>query len=102
MKFAIIKTGGKQYLVKEGQELYVDRLHVAQDADIEFESLAQGDLEAKKITIGKPLLDAKVKGKIVENLKGDKIRVARFKAKSRYRKVLGFRALLSKIKIVNI
>ncbi len=102
MKFAVIRTGGKQYLVKAGDEIYVDRLDKKTNEEVEFETLAQGDLEKEEIELGCPTLKSKVKGKIIENLKGTKIRVARFKAKIRYRKVKGFRPYLSKVKIVKI
>lgn len=102
MKFAIIRTGGKQYLVKEQDEIFIDYLKKEKDDKVEFETLADGDLEKSTITLGKPVLKTKVKGKIIENLKGDKIRVAKFKAKSRYRRVRGFRPMLSKVKILTI
>lgn len=102
MKFAVIKTGGKQYVVSENDEITVD--HLKQDANsiVEFEKLAEGDLEKETINLGKPSLKTKVKGTIVENLKGDKLRVARFKAKTRYRKVTGFRPMLTRVKITSI
>jgi len=102
MRFAVIKTGGKQYLVKENDEIYIDRLDKKINEEVQFETLAQGNLEKAEIELGQPILTAKVKGKVMENLKGDKIRVARFKAKSRYRRVRGFRPYLSKVKILKI
>ena len=102
MKFAVIKTGGKQYLVKENAEIYVDSLNKKVNDEVELETLARGDLEKVEIELGKPTLTFKVKGKVLENVKGDKIRVARFKAKSRYRKVKGFRPSLSKVRILKI
>lgn len=102
MKFAVIKTGGKQYVVSENDEVVVDNLNQDVDATIEFEKLAEGDVEAETITLGKPTLPTSVKGKVVENMKGDKIRVARYKSKTRYRKVTGFRPMLSRVKIVSL
>jgi len=54
------------------------------------------------LELGTPTLSSKIKATVIDHLKGDKIRVARFKAKSRYRKVKGFRAQLTKIKILKI
>lgn len=102
MKFAVIKTGGKQYLVKEHGEIYVDRLDKKENEEVDFETLAEADIDKNEINLGTPILKSKVTGKILENLKGDKIRVARFKAKVRYRKVRGFRPYLSKVKIIKI
>ena len=100
-KFAVVKTGGKQYLVKENDEIVVDRLDAKEKDVLELETLAVFDPE-KDIELGTPSLEKKVKAEVISNLKGEKIRVARFKAKSRYRKVKGFRPFLSKIKITRI
>lgn len=102
MKFAVIKTGGKQYLVSEKEEIYVDRLKEEVGKEVFFETLAVWDSEKEDLNLGKPTLNSQVKGKILENLKGEKIRVARFKAKVRYRRVKGFRPCLSKVKILKI
>lgn len=102
MKFAIIRTGGKQYFVKKDDEIVIDQLKHDKDAEVEFETLARGDLEKNTIELGAPTLKEVVKGTVMENGKGDKIRVARFKAKVRYRKVRGFRASLSQVKITSI
>lgn len=102
MKFAVIQTGGKQYVVKADDEIIVDNLNLALDEEVVFETLAEGDDEKNDITVGKPFLTKKVKGKVLENVKGDKIRVARFKSKVRSRKVRGFRAQLTKVKIVSL
>lgn len=102
MKYAIIKTGGKQYLVRENDEIVVDYLKEKSGKKVNFETLACWEEEGKNLKIGQPTLEEKVEGKIIENLKGEKIRVARFKAKVRYRRTKGFRPLLSKVKIVKI
>ena len=102
MKFAIIRTGGKQYFVQKDDEITIDHSKQAKDSQIEFETLAIGDTEKNTVELGYPLLKTKVKGTVLENGKGEKIRVARFKAKVRYRKVRGFRAMLSQVKITAI
>ena len=99
-KMAVIKTGGKQYLVKEQDEIFVDRLEGNQNDKIDLETLAI--LEADAVKLGEPILNEKVEAIIVDQVKGDKIRVAKFKSKVRYRKVRGFRQMLSKIKINTI
>lgn len=102
MKSAVIKTGGKQYIVTQNQEIIIDKLTGDKGAKIDFETLALMDTEKTTIQLGTPILKKSVSGEIVENIKGDKIRVARFKAKSRYRKVRGFRAELSRVRIVSL
>jgi len=101
-KCAVVKTGGKQYLVKEGQEITVDKLNLEKKAKTELETLAIFDDEGKQIDLGAPKLTTKVQVEVIDNLLADKIRVAHFKAKVRYRKVRGFRQKLSKIKILKI
>ena len=101
MKMAVVKTGGKQYLVKEGEEIFVDRLPYKKGKKIELETLLVFD-DKKIIELGKPLTKIKAEAEIIENLKADKIRVAKFKAKVRYRKVRGYRHQLTKIRITKI
>jgi len=102
MKYAVIKTGGKQYKVSEGDIVDVERLKAEKDDKIIFDSvllLVSDD----SVKIGKPfILSEKVEGKLLDNLKGDKIRVSKFKAKVRYRKSVGFRSSISRVKIEKI
>ena len=99
--YAVIKTGGKQYIAQEGAELVVDHLEGAPGTKLELTSLATFTPEGA-LELGSPELSKKVSAEIVESGKGEKIRVAKFKAKVRYRKVTGFRPALTKIKIVSI
>lgn len=101
VKSAVIQTGGKQYLVKENDEIFVDRLAGEKDSETELAILAIIN-DGETIELGDPLLTSSAKVKILEQQKADKIRVARFKSKVRYRKVKGYRHQLSKIKILKI
>lgn len=98
---AVVKIGSSQYLVTPGQELLVDKLS-KDSGDIEFDQillLIDGD----KVRVGQPYLtDIKVIAQVAGQTKGEKIRVFKFKAKSRYSKTTGFRAKLTKIKIGEI
>lgn len=101
MKYAVIKTGGKQYRVTEGDIIEVDRLD-AKEGLVTFDSVLLL-VSDENVEIGKPLIsDARVKAKLLEQKRGDKIRVAKFKSKVRYRRVSGFRAELSKVQIEKI
>jgi len=101
IKLAVVKTGGKQYLVKEKDILTIDNLGEKENEIIDLETLAVfGD--QNKIELGKPNLAQKTKAKIIKNLKGEKIRVSKFKAKVRYRRVRGFRPLLTQLQIEKI
>ncbi len=101
-QFAVIKTGGKQYLVKQDDELIVDRIEAKDKDKVELETLADFDSEKLEVQLGMPSLKQKVSAQILQHLKGDKIRVAKFKAKVRYRRVRGFRPKLTKLKIIKI
>lgn len=102
MQYAVVKIGGSQYKVEEGEEIQVSRLPLEEGKEVEFSDVllvVDGDV----VQVGQPLVEkVKIKAKVLAQEKGEKIRVARFKAKSRYRKVRGFRASLTKIKIEKI
>ena len=100
--YAIIKTGGKQYRVSEGDVLSVEKLPVAEGEEVVFDQVltvvADGDVK-----IGKPVLEgAKVTAKVVEHGKGEKILVFKYKAKSNYRKRQGHRQPYTKVEISKI
>lgn len=99
---AVIEVGGKQYLVQKNDELIVENINRKPDETVEFPALLSFDTEKTDAQIGAPELKEKVTAKVIENLKGDKVRVAKFKAKVRYRKVRGFRPQLTRIKITAI
>jgi len=102
MKYAVIKTGGKQYKVKEGDVLEVEKLPGKAGESIEFDQVLLV-VNDTKILVGQPLVEkAKVKAKVLEYCKGPKVRIAKFKAKSRYRKVKGHRQQLLRIEVENI
>lgn len=101
MKYAVLKSGGKQYKVKEGDTIIVDKVN-SKNEEVAFENVLLLVSDAG-IKLGNPTISGlKVKGKIVEDFKGEKIRVAKFKSKVRYRRVIGFRPMLSKVKIEKI
>lgn len=99
---AVIKTGGKQYKVKEGQELLVEKTEGKEGESVVFSEVllvATG----KEVKIGNPLVDkAKVEGKILSQEKGKKIVVFKMKPKKRYRKKTGHRQKITRIKIEKI
>ncbi len=100
VNFAVVKTGGKQYLVRENDVIIVDKLPNKEKSTVELPALAMFDNEGKSLELGMPTLPKAVKAEVVAQVKGDKIRVAKFKAKVRYRKVTGFRPQLTQLKIV--
>lgn len=100
--FAVVQIGGKQYVVSEGDQIVVENVNVEQSSTFDVPVLMTFDAEGKNVQIGAPELASKATAEVVENMKGKKIRIAKFKAKVRYRKVMGFRPQLSRIKITKI
>ena len=90
MKKAVIATGGKQYLVTEGETLEVELLH-ADGKQVSFEPLLV--IDGDTVTVGTPsVAKAKVTGEVVEDeVKADKVTSIRYKAKKRVHKVRGHR-----------
>jgi large subunit ribosomal protein L21 len=102
MNYAVIKAAGKQYKVASGLVLEVDKIEGEKGNNITFdEVLLMGD--DKAVVVGTPIVkNAQVTAKIIEQIRGDKVRVAKFKAKSRFRRSTGFRSYLTKIEITGI
>lgn len=91
---ALIKTANSQHLVSPGQELLLDKPQI--DGVLLL-------IDDDKVTVGQPLLtQVQVSFEDLGKVKGKKLRVSKFKAKSRYRKTVGFRPQYSKIKIKDI
>jgi len=102
VKYAVVKTGGKQYLVNDGMELTVDLMDTEKGKKVELDALLKFDDEGKTFELGAPFLKEKVTAEVIDNVLGEKIRIAKFKAKSRFRNVRGFRSKLTKLKIVKV
>lgn len=102
MKYAVIEINGKQHQVSEDDEIEVDKIEGDKGKKITFDKVLL-IVNDKKKKIGTPLVKgAKVTAEILDQFKGKKIRVATYKAKSRYRRVIGHRSQLTKIKIKKI
>lgn len=101
MKKAVIATGGKQYLVTEGETLEVELLK-ADGKNVTFEPLLV--IDGENVSVGTPVVEkAKVAAEVVEeDVKADKVTAIRFEAKKRVRKVRGHRQHHSVIRITKI
>ena len=97
MTYAIIKVAGKQYRVREGERLLVDRLKEDEGATFSPTVLLVGGNDA-------PALDptVKVTAKVLGDVKGPKIRIGKYKKRTGYRRHTGFRASLTQIEIEQI
>jgi len=98
MSYAIISVGGKQYRVREGERLLVDRLAHGEGKTFQPTVLLVGGNGETKLSP----TDVTVTARVVANTLGEKIRIGKYKPKSGYRKHTGFRASLSQIEIESI
>jgi large subunit ribosomal protein L21 len=99
---AVIKTGGKQYKVKAGDKLKIEKIEGEPGDKVEFsEVLLLGD--DKEVKIGMPVLSgSKVEGKILRTEKDKKVTGVKFKAKKRYKVKFGHRQLFTEVEITKI
>lgn len=102
--FAVIRTGGKQYIVKEGDTLTVEKLEGNENDSVTFEDvLLLFDEAGEQVQIGAPILKGiQVIGTIVEQGRAKKITVIKYKPKVRYRRKKGHRQHFTKVKITKI
>ena len=100
--YAVIKSGGKQHKVSEGEEILLEKLSLDEGEAIEFSEVLAVNKDGN-LNVGKPLLEgAVVKGKVINHLKTKKITVIKMKRRKDYRKKQGHRQNLTKVKIESI
>jgi len=96
--YAVIETGGKQYRVQQGDVLDVELLATDEGASLEFDALAVSN--GDELSVGTPTVDgAKVTASVVENFRGKKIYSFKKKRRKGYRRKIGHRQELTKIKV---
>jgi large subunit ribosomal protein L21 len=100
MAYAIIEMGGKQYRVEKGDSVLVDRVNAEEGAKVAPRPLLYRSNET--VFEGAQLDKVKIDAVVAEHVKGDKIRVFKYRPKKRYRKRAGHRSLLSRIEIREI
>lgn len=101
---AVIETGGKQYLIKAGDTVKVEKLGVEPGQPVVFDKvLLLATADGSDVKIGAPYLDGvSVEAAVEEQGRADKIRVVKFKRKVRYKRVAGHRQTYTKVKINSI
>ena len=102
MTFAVIKTGGKQYLVEPGDKLKVEKLESEEGKEVIFSEvllLAENGIPK----IGMPLVEgATVSAKVLGEKKGDKLIIFKYKSKKRYKRKIGHRQKFTEVEILKI
>lgn len=100
--YAIVKLQGKQFKVEKGSKITVDRLPTEIEKDFTSEEVLLVN-DNGKVQLGAPFVaKATIKFKVLDHTRGDKIRVLKYKSKSRYRKLLGHRQLETELEVVEI
>ncbi len=106
---AVIKTGGKQYLVQPGDKIKVEKLEVEEGKEITFDEVLlymptsqSGDKNGKP-EIGTPFVkDVKVTAKVLDQGKGKKLIIFKYKPKKRYKRKIGHRQTFTEVEILEI
>jgi large subunit ribosomal protein L21 len=100
--YAIVEIAGQQFKVEEGKKIFVHRLEIDNEKEIEFDQVLLIE-DAGKIIVGEPTIkDAVVEGKILEQVRGDKVIVFKKKRKKGYRIRNGHRQYFTQVQIVSI
>jgi len=101
MKIAVIKTGGKQYIVKEGDKVKLEKISANEGDNFDFDKvLLIADKETK---IGAPLVEgAKVTAKVLKQARSKKIVVFHYHSKTRYKKKAGHRQHFTEVEVLGI
>ena len=99
--YAIIAAGGRQYRVSQGDVIYIDKVNQEADSAISFDVLMIGG--EGEVKVGNPILEgAKVEGKVLAQVKGDKIIVYKYKSKKDSKRKIGHRQPYTKVEITAI
>ena len=101
--YAVITTGGKQYFVREGEKIQVEKIDLPEGEAMTFDALLIADEAGQNVKVGTPTVaGAKVTAKVAEHGRADKISVIKFKRKVRYRRNVGHRQPFTVLEITKI
>ncbi len=100
--YAVIETGGKQYRVAPGQTIEVDTLTGDIGAAVEFDRVLAISNDSNELVLGDSLKTARVRGKIAQHGRGDKILVFKFKRKKQYKRTIGHRQNFTRVQVEEI
>ncbi|OAJ34970.1 50S ribosomal protein L21 [Piscirickettsia salmonis] len=100
--YAVIKSGGKQYRVKEGQILKIEKIENDQGSNVEFDQVLMVG-EGDSLKVGTPIVEsAKVTAEVLEHAKGRKIQIIKFRRRKNSRRQMGHRQWYTAVKITGI
>ena len=102
MAEAVIKTGGKQYLVKKGDVIKIEKINKKEGAEVSFKDVLLFS-DSKGVKVGKPkVAGAKVTGEVLKQAKDKKVTIIKYKRKTRYRRKQGHRQFFTQVKITAV
>jgi len=102
MKYAVIAISGTQHQIEENQKIVIDLLDVKENEKSSTDQVLL-TVDENKVKVGTPTVkDASVEFKVLKHFQGEKLKVFKYKSKSRYRKTTGFRPQLTEIQITKI
>ena len=101
-KIAVIKSGGKQYKVKVGDKIKIEKLEKKTGSKVLFDTLMVASADGKEIDLGKPKIKSKVEGKILKQGRDKKVLVVKYKNKTRYLRNKGHRQPFTELEITAI
>ncbi|NDK08066.1 50S ribosomal protein L21 [Candidatus Gracilibacteria bacterium] len=100
---AVVELGGNQFIVKKGDIIDVKKLGLEAGEDLTVEAMLISDEEGKDVKVGTPTIaGSKIEFKVIEEFKGEKMRVFKMKSKKRYARTIGFRPKLTKLEVLSI
>ncbi len=100
---AVVELGGNQFMVQKGDIIEVKKQDAEVGKKISVEALLVSDLDGKETKVGTPTVEgSKVEFKVLDQKKGDKVRVFKMKSKKRYMKNTGFRAHITQLEVTSI
>jgi len=100
---AVIELGGNQFIVRKGDLIDVKKLDKEVNSSFSVEAMLVSDEDGSSLKVGTPLVSgSKIELKVVEQFKGEKVRVFKMKSKKRYMKNTGFRAHLTKLEVLSV
>lgn len=101
--FAVIQTGGKQYLVKQGETLRVEKLEAEEGAVLTFDAMLVSDDAGKEVKVGQPTVQGhSVAARVAAHGRADKVLVTKYHSKTRYRRQNTHRQPFTELKIESV
>lgn len=100
---AVVELGGNQFMVQKGDIIEVKKQDVEVGGKMSTEALLVADTEGKDVKVGTPVVEgSKVEFKVLDQKKGEKVRVFKMKSKKRYMRNRGFRASITQLEVLSI